>query len=379
MEKSTSTPQKEMDTNTEQENEKKRGALESPENQAQRKNTRTEIGEEEEKQLEEDLMIRMMNNETDLLEKSITEMDNGEDQWKVMKDNAMFKMVKIAIEQAVKEAIAPLTAKIEQIPDQIRRAVKEATEPLIEELKNLRSEGEQKEGAAKTTQPPKLMSQLFTQNSNQPQQRDAIRPATKTETATYPTEDYLMAKRSLGFYPITLNDIKRNQTNMNTQNTPNEHFTHSGQNIIRNFLAKELKMPEEEIERLDFKDVFLHQSGSIDNVLYVEFENKRDVMSIMSHAHNLTGNSQEDPRISRYVPRSLQPQYQALQAMAYNARKGTPKRSSKIWFAETLELRVRDIGDTTPWKEIKPVDNSTIPAKVTQGPQKQQDQNEMSP
>ena len=181
-----------------------------------------------------------------------------------------------------------------------------------------------------------------------------------------PTEDYLVAKRSLGFFPISMEDIRRNQTNMNSQNTPREHFVHAGEAVIKNFLSHELKMPEKEIDKLRFHDVFYPQAGSDAKILFTEFEEERDVKSVMRYAQNMKGTQQEDPKITRFVPKSLRPQYQLLQTMAYDARKATPKMNTKIWFADTLELRVRALGDNTLWAQIIPINQSTIPHKSQQ-------------
>ena len=109
----------------EQENDKKRGAQESPENQAQRKNTRVETDikeKEDEKEEDED-----------------TE-ENKYDQWKGIKQ--ITAMVNISIAKAVKEAVDPLTIRIDQIPDQILAAVREATPtlPLLKEISSLEGE-----------------------------------------------------------------------------------------------------------------------------------------------------------------------------------------------------------------------------------------------
>ena len=317
----------------EQENDKKRGAQESPENQTQRKNTKVE---------------------TDTQEKE-DEMEEDED----TEENKL----DIAIAKAIKKAIDPLITKIDQIQNQIQAAVKEATLPLLKEISSLKGELEKWEKSVKTTKQPSLWSNLFDHNRPQPQHPATPNPSSNAGTTAQPSKDLLTAKRSLGFFPITQEDVTRNQLNKNQQNTPREHYFHAGRNVIKNFLARELKMPEEEIENLEFKDVFFPQSGSDAKTLYVEFHDHRNVKRIMSHAHKLNSNNHDGPKITQYIPKSLQPQYQALQTLAYNARKGTPKKSTKIWFADTLELRVRDIGDTTPWRDIKPMNDTPIPPK----------------
>ena len=113
-------------------------------------------------------------------------------------------------------------------------------------------------------------------------------------------------------------------------------------------------MPDSSIARLQTTRVFNPISGTGSNTLFVEFGSEDDVATLRKYANNLIGNELNDPRMSNYIPKSLQQQHSSFQQVAFTARRATPKMSTKIWFGDTMQLRMKISGDKTPWLNVPP-------------------------
>ena len=62
------------------------------------------------------------------------------------------------------------------------------------------------------------------------------------------------------------------------------------------------------------------------------------------------------PKLTIYIPISLQARYTRLVSRANKGRAQIPRQASKIWVGENcFELRFRPKGDHTPWNKIQPV------------------------
>ena len=124
------------------------------------------------------------------------DLDNEDDlNWQGMADIA--RMVNLAISTAIKKAIEPLQATIENNAVELARIIK----PLEDKIMDLKTQVVKLSLANR----PK-MSDLFAKNtSSQPQPFQAP----QHKKLPRPTNDIQLAKRCLGFGPITPADVER--------------------------------------------------------------------------------------------------------------------------------------------------------------------------
>ena len=226
----------------------------------------------------------------------------------------------------------------------ITKAVNEAIQPLQTLIMDLKIQIQK----LQQQQQPKLMSALFHNPAAQVIQG-------QTTISKGPTNDIQLAKRTMGFNPITPSDIKRHHNNNNNNLPQHEQFQLAGTRTLEEFMSRDLKMPHSTIARLRTRRVFHPQSGTGSNTFYAEFDSEDEVATIRRYAHNLSGSNPEDPKLSLYIPKSLQKLHSDLQQIAFTARNSTPKMSTKIWFGDNLELRIKESGSKKPWASIDPV------------------------
>ena len=225
----------------------------------------------------------------------------------------------------------------------IKKAVSEAIKPLEDEIRKLKTVINNIQPATKS-----LMSDLFKKNTLPPP------PQTKPNQPTI-SSDIQLARRTLGFNPITTSHINNHYNPNNNHLSTSEQFQLAGTRALEDFMDRDMHMPHSTIARLRTKRVFHPQSGSGSNTFYVEYESENDVAAIKRYAHNLTGQNPGDPKITMYVPKSLQKQHSELQQAAFTARRLTPKMSTKIWLGDTMELRIKKAGNNQPWHMVEPV------------------------
>ena len=280
------------------------------------------------------------------------DIDKDQD-WQGLGDLA--KMVNLAISTALEKAIKPMREEMERNAEAFSRQIDRMHKEIIE-LK------------AMTTKPPNkvaLMSELFKEGgmiatNNVMDRNVTINPfgtvnqsnGMHQNTATL---DVQLAKRSMGFFPIKSEDIDVNLFSCSEGKSKVEKHQQASVRTIQNFISNEMGMPDSAISQLNFVRVFYPPSGSGANTLYAEFGSEEDIALVRRYASNLTGNDRLDPKTVLYIPKSLQKEHNDMQQVAYAARRLVPKMSSKIWFGKKMELRLKLVGDRTPWLNIKPV------------------------
>ena len=151
-----------------------------------------------------------------------------------------------------------------------------------------------------------------------------------------PNPAYDLANRCLGFYPISKSDVEKNRINKNTLNTPEEHFQKAGSDAIRDYLVAEMKMSVDDVSKMNIKRVFYPLKGESTENLFAEFTYKEDLTFIRRSSHHLKNNNKYKPRLTPFVPRSLVERYQAVEKIAFEARKSDPPMSTKIWVKDTI-------------------------------------------
>ena len=181
--------------------------------------------------------------------------------------------------------------------------------------------------------------------------RPLIGQPSKSQSGSNPA--YALARRCLGFYPVTSKDINRYE-DLCKDMTKEEKFQKLGKDCIRDFLNSELEISARITKDIRMKNVFYPTAGIASGTLYVEFESEDEADIVRRHQRNLKERDGFRPKIVHYIPRSLYKRFQAIEEKAFNIRNKNRQKTTRVWIGEDFQLRVRDRGDTTPWTQISP-------------------------
>ena len=160
------------------------------------------------------------------------------------------------------------------------------------------------------------------------------------------------ARRCIGLFPITQEDLIRNTAKMEECSNSSLKEQRGGAFTIRDYLCVVMKMDEREAERLNILRVFKQPGQGNMNVLFVEFTTEADLKKIRSLVTNMEKGGECEPRIIDFIPKLIQKEYDVVAQRAFKGRSMIPKNSSKIWITDKFELRLRPKGDFTPWSRI---------------------------
>ena len=226
-------------------------------------------------------------------------------------------------------------------------AIKEAVKPLMVEI-NILKQLIVKNNPTNLTKP----DQTLDQTASRPIWPRIISPPTLPHIPKVCEREqaFNLARRSLGLYPISQDDLIRNTNKVEDSMDKSVKEQIGGANTARDYLCVVLGMKEEEANRLNIIKVFKQPGNSNTNVLFVEFTNENDVKNIKKMVGNMeTGG---DQRLLNFIPKILQKEYDAVAQRAFKGRNQVTKHASKIWISSKFELRLRPKGDYTPWSKI---------------------------
>ena len=242
---------------------------------------------------------------------------------------------------------------VKMMGELFHKALAEAIEPLKEEIRTLTNKMESFETKILQKEVPVVVN---SQPMNPP-----IWPRIPSKLniphipkVTDREQAFNLARRCVGLYPISHEDLIRNTNKMDECTDTNLREQRGGAFTIRDYLCTVMKMDEKEAERLNIIRVFKHkQPGqSNNNVLFVEFTNESDLKKIRSMVANMENDGDFEPKMINYIPKLIQKEYDIVTQKAYKGRSMDPRNASKIWITDKFELRLRPKGDFTPWNKI---------------------------
>ena len=237
------------------------------------------------------------------------------------------------------------------IQQTIATAVKNAIAPIVKEMNEMRKQIMDNKGLTQNVQ-----NSLSTPTWPTLKTQGAI-PKVGNNVPSQMETALNMANRCVGLGPISEETVNLHSQDSNPALDSHTRNQIGGAFAIRDFLCKEMGMSDSEAENMRIIRTFRIKEQ--EENLFVEFGTESNLRKVRSKVANLTNGKENDPRLSTYVPKHLQPQYARLVIRANRGRAQTPKQSSKIWLGEKgFELRFRLKGDFTPWSKIDPVNES---------------------
>ena len=213
------------------------------------------------------------------------------------------------------------------------------------------------------------------QYSGQP----ALQPAGRVQLSSQPTsqttgtkqivqskddkETYSLvrkARRTLGFSPITGNDIKEVMDELKVDN-----LEEGMEEVVKDYFRAEMAMPQDVINQLKFTRIF-HRAGesrSEDNQLFVEFSED----SMPSVVYKFVRKMRKECNILAYIPDAFRERAAELERVAFQLRHSTPSYNTKIrwgWGDLLLERKLRGSKEqyrSVSVTDLPPVDLTAIP------------------
>ena len=268
--------------------------------------------------------------------------------------SAMKEQVAVQIKQAVKDAVTPLHIKIDQLCCKLDARIQQQQQgqdhfPLLQPPQS------------STILPPVWPSRRYQPGSGQARPHPPIAHLNSNREDLDVTEAFAMARRCVGLFPITAEDIDRHNPPREDGSKSSSNFQEAGVASVRTFLKSVLKIASDTADNLSIKGVFYQGRGAISNTLYVELNHHNDLATVRNAAANIINTDENNPKLIQYIPVILKPQYNAILNLAYEGRTATAvRKASKIWTkSHNFELRFKAKGDPTPWSAIEPED---IPA-----------------
>ena len=122
------------------------------------------------------------------------------------------------------------------------------------------------------------------------------------------------------------------------------------------------------VDDLRIKKVFFPQMGAASRTLYAEFFSVEESALVRKYSRNLKTVNGLRSKMVDYIPRSLADRHKFVEGEAFKIRQnnlnpvtGVPQVSTRIWFTNEIELRVRQKSDSTPWVKILPTTIENLP------------------
>ena len=292
--------------------------------------------------------------------------DTATDGTELIGDQSINRMIQATLHQRSNVSISSITGVnklptnqpphqhlphlLKMMEEVFQKALNEAIDPLKAEIKRLTTIIETNNPTITTN----LMQQPLTNPYNPPIWPRIISPPFIPHIPKVNDRDqaFNLARRSIGLYPINLDDLIRNTSTIDDNLDKATREQQGGANTVRDYLCLVLKMKEAEASKLNIIRTFRQPGKGNTNVLFVEFTTEADIKKIRSLASNMETSSDDNPRLQDFIPKLLQKEYDVVALKAFEGRTMSPKNSTKIWITNKFELRLRPKGDYTPWNKI---------------------------
>ena len=206
---------------------------------------------------------------------------------------------------------------------------------------------------------------------NSPRLIPVLHPAPKMIITENKNPAYELARRCMGFHPITSIDVGKKGGFHEDTESEELLFQEAGKESVRKFLFMEMNMSERCVDDLRIKNVFYPPIGAVSRTLFVEFFSEEEAALVRKSAKNLKTVNGYRSKLVDFIPRSLEERHRAVEREAFkirqndfNTEKGTSNVATRIWLTSDIELRVRKKGDPTPWSKIDKVILIDLPAQA---------------
>ena len=312
----------------------------------------SEDGDEEDKAIQVGLedTVEMMEDKEGGRQNTWEEEMKG-DRIAIMVEEAVRRGIGQAVEMAVKVAIQPLMAKINVLEAKLDGRRKDNNH-----FPELPGQG-------------RIVGGLKEWPSHrEPPRGPPARPTKKTSKELEISAGFDLAKRCVGFSPITNADIKYQGYKEEHETLKESEFQVAGTLAARKYLTGVMKLSEECAAQMQISRVFLQNKEHLNNTLFVEVSHASDIAVIRNASANMSNSGDFRPQLEQFVPKCLEAQHKEVVNLAFAGRnegnEGTSKRASKIWVRkEEFELRFKDKKDPTPWANIQPEQLPTLGQK----------------
>ena len=271
------------------------------------------------------------------------------------------------IGKAVKMAIDPLVKQIKALTDIIMSQTKEESNPSIPPTRIILSQQDNQSptslggrrglglsGQGRPNYAQKVAANVPCPMSQANEKVIFEKPINMSQPNPIKNPAYSLARRCLGFSPITSKDIDKYSSCYPELTNPEERFQKLGKDCVKDFLYQELDLSETVAGDIRIKSVFYPASGIASGILYAEFQSEGEVEMIKKNAKYLRTTNNVRAKLHNYVPKSLFNRYRAVEEKAFQIRSGDRTMATRVWINGDFELRKRKKGDTTPWSLITP-------------------------
>ena len=195
------------------------------------------------------------------------------------------------------------------------------------------------------------------------QQQEEMEPRTKDQKVRE-----MLNKQSLiiGVAPISREHIEKVEKTMlqrgalDEREPREERRQRTIKSVLKNWAFQHLKITDKEWSSIQLEEI--QQTYSEDsNILFLKCKSAIDAMKITSRAHNLpTDNSGNGPRLVQFIDKRARARHRAFQLVAKTLRDEATAKGQRIQTnlrtgRTDFLLRIRQLGDTTPWSDTPPI------------------------
>ena len=249
--------------------------------------------------------------------------------------DVLVKEIRAGIKEDIKEEMKPLeerTANMEKVTismgDQVEELVKKVA-TLEEQLETVKEKQQYVKSYSEVTkeQNSAILPRLVQKQTN----RQEIR---KEENNNKEGVEKLFsnAAKVIGFKPIDkvhVEHIMRRQKEEMKDKSEDDQWQEALSSAVKMFLDKEMRMKEDEYERLEIVKIFPPAKADW-NVLYVEFKTKQQADLVYTYTQYMRRNVQGEgkPEVQMYVPKALFSRFRAINQMAFKIRQDSGKTMS---------------------------------------------------
>ena len=327
-----------------------------------------QLNEEKESSSAEVIVIQQVSNDI-----------GGEESFTDKNKVVLMMMIKEAVDEAIKplkEIIVNLNAKMDKLddnaddPSKVQKQ-KGPKNPMLKPIQvrtpsysqQLKGWGLSGQGQIPFQIPDNSKSSPYLESSRDIRQQ---RPPPTPRPSSNPA--FSLARRCLGFYPITSVDID-DMTKLHPVLPDNdEQFQQIGKELVRQFLRRELLVSKRVAQDIRIKNLFYPKAGVVSGIMYAEFYSEAEVDILKRYTKNLQTVEGFRPKVIPYIPQSLYKRYKAVEEQAFLIRNNDKTQTTRIWIGEDFQLRVRERGSKTPWSHLIPETLSNLPPQDPRKP-----------
>ena len=274
----------------------------------------------------------------------------------------LIKELRVGIKEEIQAEMKPLeerTAQVEKSTETIGNQMAE----LVNKVKTLEDQLQDvKEKSTRKSYTDVVKEKHFPEHG-EPELKMLDKNKKEESEGNYKVKEILRsASKVIGLKPIDKLHVEHIQRRLkeNMENENDEDLWKAAlQKAVEMFLDKEMRIRGEDYEQLNIVKIFPPAKGDW-NVLYVEFENKKQADFVYTFTQYMRRNVKGDgkPEVQIYVPKQLYARFSAINLMAFKIREASGKSiSTRVTLGKNdLILQQRSKSDKSQgWGEALPL------------------------